>query len=191
MANGTTETGEETEEGKHHGNTFSVGGSHDGHVLADDEGAASKGDEDLAHYNVADTFIFAAEVDHQAGAQEEEGQTEEKTGVLEVLGVADVDSEEHTPETGSDVVDVEHVPGHCDTKVVDDHQEIGEEQVPAVEGEECQGSHAAGPKHAALLQELVSNKLDTGAPLLPCGKDEKEAKSDHHHGDEGSAVVCG
>ncbi len=130
-------------------------------------------------------------MDHQAGAQEEEGKAEEETGILEVLGVADVDSEEHTPEAGSDVVDVEHVSGHRDTKAVYDHQEVEEEQVPAVEGEERQGGHEASPQHAALFQELVSNEVGTGDPLLPCGEDEEEAESDHHHGDECSAVVLG
>ena len=51
-------------------------GGHYGDLLGDDEGAAGEGDEDLAHYYVADVDVRLAELDHEAGAEDCDGDAE-------------------------------------------------------------------------------------------------------------------
>lgn len=191
VADGSAETVEETQQGKHHGDTFAVSRGHDGHVSTDDERATAKGDEDLGHDHVADVAVvaLATEVDHETGAQDEEGETEEETGVFEGLGVADPDTEDNTPEARADVVDLAHVTSEGDGEVVHDQAEVVIVQVPAVETEVGDGGEAAGAKHGALFEEFVLDKVHASAPFLPSGEDEHQAESDNDHGDEGRAAV--
>ena len=45
-------------------------GGHDGDFVTDDDGAGSKGDEDLAHDDVADVVAGLAEFYHEAQAKD-------------------------------------------------------------------------------------------------------------------------
>lgn len=193
VADGSAQTVEETQQGKHHGDTFAVGGGHDGHVGSDDEGAAAEGDENLGHDHVANVAVvaLATEVDHETGTQDEEGETEEETGVFEGLGVADPETEDDTPEARADVVDLTHVTGEGNGEVVDDQAEVVVVQIPAVETEVGDGGETAGAKNGALLEEFVLDKVHASTPFLPGGEDEHQAESDDNHGDEGRAAVGG
>lgn len=166
-----------------------VGSSHDSHILTNDESSARKGNEDLAHDDVANAAIVATEIDGQACSQEHERKTKEQTGVLEVLGVADVKTEDNRPEARADVVDLAHVSGVRDGKVVDHNDKVVVVQIPRIEAEVDDRGQAAGTKNGTLLEEFPADELDTCELCFPSSKDEEQEESDDNHGDEGGAVV--
>lgn len=191
VADCTAETVEEAQDREHHGDAFAVRRGHDGHVRADDQRAAAEGDEDLAHDHVADVAVVACttEMDHEARAEDKEGQAEEETGVFEVFGETDPDTEDDAPEARADVVDLAHVAGHRDREVVHHQAEVVEVQVPAVEAEVGDCRETAGAQHGAFFEEVVADEVHAGTPFLPSSEDEEQAEADNHHGDEASGFV--
>lgn len=110
LADGAADGGEEADEGEHTGDVLVGRGGHDGHLLADDEGTTAEGDEDLAHYNVADALAGLAEVDHEADAEGLEAQHRHGEP-LEAAEETDEDGQDYAPEAGPDAVDVADVAG--------------------------------------------------------------------------------
>lgn len=80
-------------------------------MLTDNKSSTSKGNEDLAHDDVADVALLTAEVDHKTSTKHEKWEAEEKAGPFEMLGGSDVCTKNHTPEAGTDIVDLGHVTG--------------------------------------------------------------------------------
>lgn len=104
-------------------------GGHDGHLLADDEGAAAEGDEDLRHHDEADAVLRLAELDHEADA--EDLKAEHRHGeIFEAAGPADDEGEDYRPETRADAVDVVDVTGVGYGEVVDGLEVVVECCVP-------------------------------------------------------------
>jgi hypothetical protein len=64
-------------------------GGHDSHLLTDNKSSACEGDENLAHDNEADIDVWLAEVDHEANAENCDGDTEVEGEPLEAAGVTD------------------------------------------------------------------------------------------------------
>ncbi|KAF5122485.1 hypothetical protein E5D57_012965 [Metarhizium anisopliae] len=191
VANGATNAGEQVEHSEHHGDAVAVAGGHDGHAVANDNGAAAKRDEDLAHDDVANVRVLAAEMNHQTGAENHERQAEAEDGPLEVLGVLDPEAKDDAPEAGADVVNLRHVAGVAVAEVVHDEDEAVKVEVPRVEAEVGQGGHAAGAQDGPLPKELPPDKVRAGEPLLPGGKDGEQHDAGDDHGDEGGAAVGG
>lgn len=92
-------------------------GGHGGGLLTDDDGAAGKGNEDLAHDDVADVDVGLSELEHQANTENRKGDAEEETDLLELSGATDPETDDERPEAGTDRVDIDHVArlGHVKT----------------------------------------------------------------------------
>jgi hypothetical protein len=76
LPDGAADGREHVLDGEHDGDVLVGGGGHDGDLLGDDQGAAGEGDEDLAHDDVADVDVWLAELDHEAGAEDCDGDAE-------------------------------------------------------------------------------------------------------------------
>lgn len=191
IPDGTANAGKETKDGQDHGNTITISRSHDGHVLADDKCAARDGDENLAHDQVTNVLLGAAEVDHEAGSEEHERQAKEQSRVLEVTSVADPKTKDDTPEGGTHVVYLHHVASQRDGQIVDDHDEVLVVHVPAVERHVQSGGQDAGAANSTASEELVAKEVSAGKVSLPDVEDWEEANANDDHGDELGAVVLG
>ncbi|EPE04610.1 hypothetical protein F503_03672 [Ophiostoma piceae UAMH 11346] len=191
VADGATKAVEEVEDGEHQRDTVTVRGSHDSHALADNQGATTKRDKDLAHDNVANVGVLATEADHETGAEQHHAQAEEERGPLEVLGVADVDTKDGAPEAGADVVDLGHVARLGDAEVIDDNDKLVVVEVPGIEAVVDDAGHGAGTDDSPLLEELPADEVDAGKVLLPDGKDGEQQQADDDHGDKRGRVVVG
>lgn len=142
------------------------GDSHGGNLTADYEGSTTEGDENLGHDNVADIVVWLAEVDHETTSEGDDWQTEVKRKPLEAARVLDGDSDNDTPEAGSDGVDVEDVSGIADVHSVDDLQ-VGEEvSIPKVEGNEQGGIEDTGTDDGLVFHKLPWNEGLLAKPLL-------------------------
>lgn len=184
--------GEQAEEGEDHGYSLAVGRRHCRHLVSDHKSASAEGDEDLAHDQVADVVSsrLAAEVDRQASAQECKHQTEAEALVFDAAGVADPNAEDHSPEAGANVVNLQHVASLRDGQAVDDLHELVEILVPAVEAELNGDGDHAGSNDSALLEEFPPDEVSASKELLPDSKDREQQQTDNDHGDEGGAAVC-
>jgi len=135
IANGTADTGEQTDQGQHHRGTLTATGGHDSHILANDQSTSSESDEDLAHNNVANAVFPTTEVDHQARAKEHQGHTKEQADVLEAPGGPDEEPQKRGPETRANVVDLDHVSSHGNIQVVGDQDKVVQVLIPQIEAE--------------------------------------------------------
>ena len=167
LADGAADGVEQVDQRKGQGNTLAVTAGHHGHVLTDDQRTAGEGDEDLAHDQVADAVVGAAEVDHQTGAEDHQRKTEAQAQVLEVLGLVDVDSDHDGEESGADTVGLHGVAGVDLADVVDGEQEVLEPDIPHREVEVENGGQQTGTGHGAVLEDFIANEVSAGEPLLP------------------------
>ena len=129
LADGTADGREDTDESEHGGDVLVGCSGHDGHFLADDEGAAAEGNEDLAHDDPSDSLMWLPEMDHETDSEDfeaEHGHGEP----LEATELADHESEDYRPEAGSDAVNVCDVAGVRDGKTVDCLQVVVEVGIP-------------------------------------------------------------
>ena len=111
-----------------------VNGGQDGDLGEENEDAAANRDEDLAHDEVADGLVGAAEVDHQA-LREDVQRDRDVEEPLEVARPADQVTDDQEENAGHDVKCVANVSGLGDGHIVDDLQEGREEVGPAVIGD--------------------------------------------------------
>ena len=190
VADRPAETAGQADHGDHHGHAVAVRGRHDGHLVPDHERAAAKGDEDLAHHEIPDLALGAAEVDHEAGAEEHQRGAEIQAGFLEVFGLADPDAEEDGPEGRADAVDLCHVAGVGGVQVVDDLEVVVVVLVPGVIVEENDRSQNAGPEHRPVLEELPLDESGRGEESLPYREDGEEQHADDDHADKGGRGVA-
>ena len=130
-------------------------------------------------------------MDHQTGAQEDQRESEAKTGVFELLGDVDDDTEDSRPQTRAHVVDLADVAGQADREVVHHHAEVVEVQIPAVVAEEEKGIEEACTQDCPLLEQLILDEMLASAVFFPGCEDEEHAEADHQKGDEGRALVFG
>ena len=190
-ADGLADAAKQTEQREDHGYALAVARCHGGNLVADDEGAAAEGNEDLAHDDVADAvrFVLATEVDGQTSAEEGERQAEAEAFVFDAAGVAHPQTEDDAPEARADVVDLHHVACFGVVEAVHGLDELVEVLVPAVEAElDGDGNHA-GSDDGALPKQLPSDEVGAGAVLLPDGEDGEKHQTDDNHGDESGATV--
>ena len=147
----------------------------------------------MTHHHVADigAAFSTAEVDHQAGPQNDHGECTVQAHGLEAAGVAHDDTDNHRPKARARVVDLAHVAGHCNGELVVDHTEVEEVVVPAVEAEEQGRGERASTKNRRVFEQLISNEAGVGIELLPDRKDEKEDKSNDQHADKSRRLVFG
>lgn len=189
LTDASPDGGEEPDEGEHRGDGLMGRGGHDGHLLADDEGAAAEGDEDLTHDHIANAERRLAEVDHEADAEEfeaEHGQGEP----LEAAGDADDGREDDGPEARADAVDVGHVAGVGDGEAVHGLQVGVEVGVPEVEGGEEEGGQAAGRHDGAVGEEFEGNEGARGEVLFVEREEDHAEAADDPEGDaEGGGVA--
>lgn len=92
--------------------------SHNRHFLTKHQRTSSEGYENLTHNDVADILTWLPEMDHQAYAEhfEREG---EQGDPFEVPGFADAVTDDDSPETSADAIDVGHIASVCYGEVVD------------------------------------------------------------------------
>ncbi|KAG7844380.1 hypothetical protein KL941_003756 [Ogataea angusta] len=148
-------------------------------------------DENLAHDDVADVGVLAPEADHKTAAEEQQRQTEAQTGVFEVFGDTHVDSKEWRPEARADVVDLGHITGVLDAQVINHNDETVVVEVPAVETEVAERSEHTGAQDSPVSEQLVSDEVRLGKPLLPDGKHREQQHADNDHGNERGRLVGG
>jgi len=97
--------GGQTEQSEESCDLSVLGDSHDGHLLANDEGSAGEGDEDLTHHNVSDVDVWLSEMNHQSTAEHLDWQGA-PCKPLEAPRPADQDTDDDRPEARADIVDV-------------------------------------------------------------------------------------
>lgn len=179
-ADGAAGGADGVEQGQGGGHVLVVDGGEDGHLLHDDEDAAADRDEDLAHDQVADRLLRAAEVDHQAQGKgvERDGEVQQP---LEVAGLADGEADADQQHARDHVEGVVDVPGVGHGHVVDGLQERGEVVGPAVVRDLVDGVEQACADHVAVRQEgVVEQRRGRGEPLVEEeGGEEHEADDDH------------
>ena len=151
LADRVAEAREEAQQREHDRDLLMLRRGHDGHLLADDERAAGERDEDLAHDDEPDAVAGGAEVHHEAGAQDLEGDGGERH-IFEGAGGADDEPEDDGEERGADVVRVVDVAGVGEGEVVHGLQVGGEVAVPAVEGDEVDGAEEAAAEEGAVAK---------------------------------------
>ena len=190
-SNSCTQTGKQANHGQHHGYTLTVCSGHDSHVSANDKRTTGEGDKDLTHHEVPDTHFRFAEVNHQSGTEEDQRQAKAKAGVLELLCDVDDDTKDSRPDARANVVDLANVAGHADWKIIDDHAEVVEIEVPNVVAEEEEASQGTGSDHSTLLEQAVLDEMRTRKEPLPRSKDEEHTEPDNDHDNESRAVVLG
>lgn len=166
-ADGLAHGGHHALHGEHGGDVLVLGHGHDGHLLADDEGATTESDEDEAHDDVANVDVGLTELDHETDTEDGDGDTKEDGGPLEASVVAQEDTEKDGPEGATHGVDVAHVGGVGDAQVVDDDTEGVEVVVPHVPGSVDGGHHAVGEEDGAVLDEVPGDEGDGRKVLLP------------------------
>lgn len=156
-----------------------IGGSHDGHILTDDQSTSRKGNKDLTHDNVTDIVVLTTEMNHQAGAENHQRQAEIKTRVSEMLRLSNIDTKQRRPETGPDIINLVHISAVRDTEVIDHHAEIEEVEISCrvAEIEHC--GEDAGAENGSLLEQVVADRLLAGEEAFPRDEDEEETEADH------------
>lgn len=184
--NGTTNVGEHGLDGKDDGNELVRGGSHDSHLLANDEGTTSCGNKDLAHDNVADVLVRLTEMDHETDTENGDRDTKVHGEPLEATSLADGPTDEERPEAGADGVNVDNVAGLDDVKVVDNLEERGEVRIPDVEGDEEGTRKDTRADDGAVHKELVGDEGLGSEELLVEGEsDHEQTTKDEEADDEG------
>ncbi|KAH3661478.1 hypothetical protein OGAPHI_006325 [Ogataea philodendri] len=192
VTDGATNGREQRHQRKHHRNTFLVGSSHNGHLLANNKHSSGKGNEDLTHDDVTDVRgVLTTEVDQQTTSQDLQWKSKEQTSVLEVLGDTHVKTKDWRPETRTNIENLQHVTGVSDTQVVNDKNEVVVVQIPAVETDVVDGSQNTSSNDGRISEQLVFDEVNLGSPFLPSSKDWEQAATNDDHGNELSGVVSG
>lgn len=165
--NGATNTTTQADEREHHRYTFTVRSCHDSHVFTNNQSTTSESNKNLAHDDVVDRAILATEMNHQAGTQKHKRDAEKETEPLEFLGVSNVYTKNRAPKAGPNVVDLCHVPGQGDIKIIHYHNEVVVVLIPAVERKvQCRGANA-GPEDTAVFEKFPANELYSRKVCLP------------------------
>ena len=139
---------------KHHRDVLVVGGGQDDDFLADDRGATAKGDEDLAHDDVANVDVRMAESDHESDAENGHGHAKVEGQPLDAAGSSDQETCDDAPEARTNAVDVDNVHGIFDRLVIYNQKERVEKAVPDVEAEESDAGPDAATKNGAVRKEV-------------------------------------
>ena len=158
--------------------------SHDGHLLANDKSAASHGDEDLAHDDVANVDARLAELNHEGNSQYHQRHAKVKCQPFKPAAPPNNDTDNQGPEAAS------HVVGSPDIcrfrqRQADNHLEKGrEEAVPDVKADEANRAQNARAHDGPIHQQLVRDELHGRHVLLVEGKDDEKDNADNKHGND-------
>ena len=180
-ADGGADAGEHAQDRQDDGDILVLARGHDGHLLADNQSAAGKGDEDLAHDYQSDIPLRLPEVDHQADAQDLQWKAEVQRQPLEAAAQPDQDADDEPEEGGADGVDVADVGGLRDAQAVHDLQVGGKVAVPAVVADEERGREDARADHSPVGQQREGDEgLWRPELFVDREQDQQQAADDNH-----------
>lgn len=131
--------------------------SHYGHLVAYNKGAASSCNKDLRHDNVADAELRLSEVNHEPCRQDLEGNCS-MGDPLEPSSIADQETNNQSPETQANVVDVGDVARFGDAQAMNSLQVRIEVTIPAVEANPRGHWQKAGPRYNSVAQVVGRQK---------------------------------
>jgi len=160
-------------------------------LLGDDEGAAAKGDEELAHDYVPDVDVRLAEGNHARDAEHGHWRPEEEGVVLDFTVVAEQCADDYGSEAGPKGVNVPYVGGCCDRLVKENDVEGVEVRVPDVPACVQTGGHDEGEEDGAVLEELDGDEFGWCNVFLIEDEGDDEEDADDDEGDDERGAEAG
>lgn len=138
----------------------------------------------MRHDNVANVDVGAAELNHQADAEEHQRQRVVDGNPLEATSLSNGPSEGDGGEAHAGAVNVGDVRGFGHGGVPGDHAHGREEVAPDHGAGKDEGEHDAGQENVGVAEEVGRDKVDGGEPLLignKAGHEEtaKDKKADY------------
>lgn len=183
ITDGATNGGNHGLDGKNSGDISLGRHGHDGHLLADNEDTTTKGDEDLAHDNVADSNTGLTEVNHETNTENGKRDTEVERLPLETTVESDDDTHDDGNEARAHGVNVGDVGSVSDGLVEDDDEHGVEVVVPDVPGSVDTSNHGVGEEDGAVGDQVPGNKGNGRKVLLPDDKGNDEQATEDEEAD--------
>lgn len=176
---------------QYNGNVLMRDGGHDSDLLSNHESATTKGDEELAHNNVANVDAGLSEDNHQCNSEQSQRHSKEEALPLEVACISDDETGNESPEAGSHTVDVQDVSNAHEVQVNNGLEEGGEVGIPDVElNKEDRGDDETSD-NGSVLHQFPGNDGDRRELPFPdceCNKC-NETNDDHGYDQRGRPLL--
>lgn len=146
--------------------------------------------------------IGLTEVNHQANAENGDGDSKEEADGLELSGVANDEANQDCPQAGTIVllaiqspiemasrlipyaIDVANIAGLSNVKPIDHLEEAEEVAVPNIEADKNRGSEDIGANDGAVSEKRVRNKRNGRKKPFPNGEHDESDESSNQEADD-------